>query len=89
MRGMAAITSFLDTMATFAERGANLLWNSEIFALDSHSIKPDGVAAFLKLLEFFLVALPTLLWKDHRLLFRGGLMIRVTRDAVDPLFCVL
>jgi hypothetical protein len=88
MRGMATVASFLDDVASFAEGGANLLRNTEIFAMSTHPIPPNGVAALLKLLHLFLMALPTFFRKDHGLLFRGSLMVDVAGHTMDSFFCM-
>jgi len=50
VRGVATVASFLDDVAAFAEGGANLLRNTEVFPVDTHPIPTKGVTALLKLL---------------------------------------
>src|SRR3972149_6170859 len=77
MRGMAAVTPFLDDMASFTEGSPNFLRNGEVFSLNSHSFKPDRMAAFPELCQFFLVAFSAFFREDHGLLLRGDLVINV------------
>jgi len=41
VRGMAAITPFLDAVATFTEGDSDFLRNGKILPLNSHSVKRD------------------------------------------------
>jgi len=89
MGGVATIAPFLDGVTSLAKGGADLLRNAEVFALNPHSVKSNGVTAHLKLLQLLGVALPAFVGKNHGLLVGGCLMIGVTGDAIDPVLCVL
>jgi hypothetical protein len=89
MGRVAAITPFFDTMTTLTEGGSDFLRNAKIFTLNAHSIKRDRMAALLEFLQLFFVALPALFRKDHRLLFRGSLMVNMTGHAMDPILGML
>jgi len=89
MGGVTTIASCLDTVAAFAEGGTDLLRNSEILSLDSHSIEADRMAAFPELPQLFGMALPAFSRKDHGLLLGGCLMVNVASDAMDPVLRML
>ena len=86
---MTTVASFLDDVTSLAKGRADLLGNAEVFALNPHSVKSNGVTALLKLLQLLGVALPAFVGKNHGLLVGGCLMIGVTGDAIDPVLCVL
>ena len=54
VRGVAAVTSFLDNMAAFAEGRPDLRGDAEIFPVDPHPVPPHGMSALLELGKFFL-----------------------------------
>ena len=85
---MATVASFLDDVAAFAEGGADLLRTTEVFSLNSHSIKPNRMAALAEPLQLFGMALSTFFWKDHGLLFGGCLMVNMAGHTMDPLLCM-
>ena len=89
MRGVAAVTSFFDDVATLAELGANFLRNSQVFSLNSHSLKRDGMAALPEFLQFLAVAFPTFIGKNHGFLPIGRLVVGMTGDAVHPILGML
>ena len=84
MRGMTAIASLLDAVAAFTENGPDFLRDAEILSLNPHSLKPYRMAAFPEFLQLISMALTTLFWKDHGLLFGRSLVIDVAGDAMDP-----
>src|SRR4030043_1966695 len=57
MRGMTAITPFLDTVTALTEGGSDFLRNAKILSLNAHSIKPYRMPALLKFFQLFRVAL--------------------------------
>jgi hypothetical protein len=85
---MAAVASLLDNVAAFAEGRTDLLWDTEVFPLNSHPVEADGMTALPKVGQFLFVAFPAFLRKDHGLLFGSGLVVDVARDAMDPFLCV-
>jgi hypothetical protein len=85
---MATVTSFLNAMTSLTKSCPDFLRDGEIFSLYSHSLKPDGMAAPFELLQFLFVALPTFIRENHRLLFRGRLVIDMTGHAMNALFCM-
>ena len=84
MGGMTAIASLLDAVAAFTESGPDFLRDAEILSLNPHSLKPYRMAAFPEFLQLISMALTTLFWKDHGLLFGRSLVIDVAGDAMDP-----
>jgi hypothetical protein len=84
MRGVAAVTPLLDDVAPLTEGGSNFLRDGKVFPLNSHSFKPDRMAALPKLCQFFLVALPAFLRKDHGFLFGCELVVDMAGHAMDP-----
>ncbi len=86
---MTAITSLLDDMASFTKGGPDFLGDGKVFSLDSHPLKPDGMAALPEFCQFLLVALPAFLGKDHGFLFGRKLMVNVTGHAMDTFFRML
>ena len=88
MRGMAAVTFFLDHVTALAEGRADLLGDAQVFPLDSHSFESDGMSALLKLLQLFLMTLSTFLWKHKGLLLSGGLVVNVAGYTIDPVLCM-
>src|SRR4030042_2755556 len=88
MRGVAAITPFLDTMTTLTESGSDFLWNAKILSLNPHSSKRNRMAALPEFFQLVFVALSALFWKDHGLLFGCSLVIDVAGDAIDPILCM-
>jgi len=89
MGGVTTVAPFLDDMTAFAESRADFLGDPEVFPVASHAVPPDGVAAVPKLLHLFLVTLPALFGKNHRLLFGGGLVVDMTRDAMNAILGML
>jgi hypothetical protein len=89
MGGVTTVAPLLDDMTAFAESRSDFLRYAEVFAMDSHSVPPEGVAAISKLLQLFFVTLSTLLWKDHGFLFRGRLVVDMTRYAMNTILSVL
>ena len=88
MRGMAAVTFFLDHVTALAEGGADLLGNPQIFPLDSHSFESDGMAALLELFQLFFVTFSAFIWENHSLLLSGGLVVNVAGYTIDPVLCM-
>jgi len=88
MRGVAAITPFLDTVTAFTEGGSDFLRNAKILSLNAHSIKPDRMATLLEFFQLVFMTLSTLFWKDHGLLFGCSLVVDVAGDAIDPILCM-
>ena len=83
---MTTVASFLDEVAPFAKGGTDLLRNGEIFSLYPHPLKPDGMAALLKLLQFLFVTLPTFLRENHGLLLRREFVVNVTGHTMNAFF---
>jgi hypothetical protein len=88
MRGVATVTSFFDDVATLAELGADFLRNAQVFPLNSHSLKRDGMAALPELLQLLGMALPALVRENHGFRHVSGLVVGVTGDAVYPILGV-
>jgi hypothetical protein len=88
MRGMAAVTFFLDAVTALTEGGADFLGDAQVFPLNSHPFKSDGMSALLKIFQLFLVTFSAFIRENHRLLFSGGLMVNVAGHTMDAIFCV-
>jgi len=88
MRGVATVTSFFDDVAALAELGADFLRNAQVFSLNSHSLKRDGMAALPELLQLLGMAFPALVGENHGFLPISGLVVGVTGDAVYPILGV-
>jgi len=73
-------------MTSLTEGSTNLLRDGEVFSLDSHSLKPDRVAAHSKLLQFLFVTFSAFFGEDHRFLVGSELMIDVTGHTMGPFF---
>jgi hypothetical protein len=86
---MAAVTSFFDNVAALAEGGANFLRNAQVFSLNSHSLKRDGVTAFTELIQLLGMASPALIGKNHGFRPISGFVIGVTSDAVYSILGML
>src|SRR4030042_2162162 len=89
MRGVAAVTSFFDDVTTLAELGADFLRNAQVFSLNSHSIKRDGMAALSELFQLLGMAFPALVGENHGFRPISGLVACGTRDAVYPFLGML
>ncbi len=89
MRGVATVTSFFDNMAALAEGGPDFLRNAQIFSLNSHSIKPDGMAALPELLQLLGMAFPALVGENHGFRLISSLVIGMTGDAVYSILGML
>jgi hypothetical protein len=89
MRGVTTVTSLLDTVTALAEGSTNLLRDAEVFPLNSHSVKPDGMTSSSKLIQLLRMALTAFFRKDHGLLIGSGLVVDVTGHTMDPVLCVL
>jgi len=88
VRGVTVVTPFLDTMTAFTEGGTNFLGNGKVLSLNAHPIKRNSMAPHLELCESVLMTLSTLFWKDHGLLFGGGLVVDMAGDAIDSVLCM-
>jgi hypothetical protein len=86
---MATVALFLNHVATLAEGCADLLRDAQIFSLNSHSIKPDRMAALPELFQLLGMALPAFFREDPRLLLGGCLMVDVAGHAMDAFFGML
>jgi len=62
---VAAVTPFLDHVAALAEGSPDFLRDAEIFSLNAHAFKANGVAGFLELLQLFAVTFPAFFGEDH------------------------
>lgn len=89
MGGMAAVTSFLDDVATLAIGRPDFLRDAQIFPVGPHPLPAHGVAALFKLLNLLTMAFSALFRKDHGFLFRGCLMVDMTGHAVDAVLGML
>jgi hypothetical protein len=89
MRGMTAITSLLDDMASFTKGGPDFLRDGKIFSLDSHPFKRNGMTAHSKLGHLLFVTLRAFFRDDHGLLLRGKLVVNVTGHAMNTIFGML
>jgi hypothetical protein len=89
MRDVAAVTSFFDDVATLAEWGADFLRNAQVFSLNSHSLKRDGMAALPELLQLLGMAFPALIGENHGFRPISGLVIGMTGDAVHSILGML
>jgi len=88
MRGMAAVTFFLDAVTALTEGRADFLGDAQVFPLDSHPFESDGMSALLKIFKLFLVTFSAFIGENHRLLLSGGLMVNVAGHTMDAIFCV-
>ena len=89
MGGVAAVASFFDQVAAFAESGADFLRNAQVFSLNSHSLKRDGMAALPELLQLLSMAFAALIGKNHGFRPISGFVIGVTSDAVYSILGML
>ena len=89
MRGVAAVTSFFDDVATLAEGGADFLRKAQVFSLNSHSLKRDGMTALPELLQLLGMAFPALVGENHGFRLISSLMIGMTGDAVYSILGML
>ena len=62
---MAAITSFLDHMASLTESSPDFLRDAEVFALDTHALKADRMPTLTELLQLFFVAFAAFIRENH------------------------
>ncbi|OGP94447.1 MAG: hypothetical protein A2157_01475 [Deltaproteobacteria bacterium RBG_16_47_11] len=85
VRGVAAITPFLDTVTALTEGGSDFLRNAKILSLNSHSIKPYRMPAILKFFQLLRVALTAFFRKNHGLLLGSGLVVDVASNTVNPI----
>jgi hypothetical protein len=88
MRGMTAITPFLDAVTAFTESGSDFLRNAKILSLNAHPIKPYRMPAILKFFQLLRMALTTFFRKNHGLLIRSSLVVDMAGDAIDPILCM-
>jgi hypothetical protein len=89
MRGMAAVTLFLDDVAALAESRADFLGNRKVFSMGAHSIPRDRVATLAKFPYLLGMTLPTFFRKNHGLLFRGRLVVDMAGHTMDPFLGML
>lgn len=89
MRGMAAVTSLFDNVAALAKRGPDFLRDAQVFSLNAHSLKPDGMAAFPELGQLLGMAFPTLIGENHGFGPISSFVVSMTGDAVYPLLGML
>ena len=89
MGGVATVTSFFDDVAALAEWGADFLRDAQVFSMNSHSLKRDGMAALPELLQLLGMALPALVRENHGFRHVSGLVVGVTGDAVYSILGML
>ena len=85
MGGVTAIAPFLDDMAPLAKSSPDFLRDTQVFSLNSHSIKRDGMAALPILFQLLRMTRPTFFRKNHGLLLSGRLVVNVAGHALNTL----